>query len=159
MTTLLLIDRANPRCVLPQPGRIRTRLLVHLQADELDRALATGVSPDSSAALSLRARTLIGAHTRVGLARSIRTLIKDAQRPINPLSPGIAMCRRKVLRSSESLERLAERLLNGGPVDARGVAQARMLLHDGYGPVYNRPAADDLEPAVCAAIDALEIDA
>jgi hypothetical protein len=159
MTTLLLIDRRNPRCVLFERGRARTRLATHLRSRQLDRALASGSSPDSSSALSLHARALIGMSARSVLARLIRRLLEDAQRPLNPLSPGVPICRRKMLRSTPSLEELADRLTSGGPVDARGVAQLRLLLSDGHGPVYDRPAIDDLEPALRKAMNALEVTA
>ena len=157
MTTLLLADRSNPGCVLLKPGRARTRLKTYLRSRPLDQALASGASPDSSAELSLRARWLIGAPARTTLARSIRTLIEDAQRPAKPLSPGVPVCRRKVLGSARTLELLTERLTSGGPVDARGVAQVRVLLNDVRGPVYDRAAANDLEPALQEAIEALEV--
>ena len=40
------------------------------------------------------------------------------------------------------------RLVSSDPVDARGVARARLLLTDGSGPIYARPTADDLQPAL-----------
>jgi hypothetical protein len=157
MTTLLLIDRQDPHCVLLERGHARTRLLTHLHSRQLDRALALGASPDSSAALSLRAQTLIGAGYRARLVRFLRRLIEDAQRPLSRLDPSAPICRRKVLRSRQTLEELADRLSSGGPVDARGVAQLGLLLGDSDGPVYDHPAADDLEPALQEAMRALEI--
>lgn len=157
MTTLLLTDPANPRCVIKQRRRPRTRVFAHLRSHDLDRALASGVSPDSSADLSLRAHSLIGARTRVALARSIWSLIADAQRPYGPFVSRVPMCRRKVLRSSGSLEELAQRLVQRDPVDARGVAKVSVLLSDGGGPIYDGPAADDLEPAIQEALEALEL--
>ncbi len=156
MTTLLLLDRENPECVIPEHGRVRTRLWTHLHASRLDRALAAGASPDSSAPLSLRAGELIGATARRDLARTVRRLVDDARQPFIPISSGVPLCRRKVLASREALSELADRLTSGEPVEARGVAQVRLLLTAGDGPLYHRPAADDLEPAVQAALAALE---
>jgi hypothetical protein len=157
MTTLLLTDPANPGCVVPERSRTRTRLWTHWHARRLDHALASGVSPDSSAALSLRAHTLIGETARASLARSIRRLVSDARRPLGPLDPGAPICRRKVLRSTRTLHELADRLVSGDPVDACGVAQITLLMHDGAGPLYDRLAADDLEPMLRRALQALEL--
>jgi hypothetical protein len=129
---------------------------MHLHASSLDQALAAGASPDSSGPLSLRARYLIGAPARRDLARTLRRLVDAASRPFGPLTPAVPVCRRKVLASQETLWELADRLTSAEPVEARGVAQVRMLLITGDGPVYHRPAADDLEPAVQAALAALE---
>ncbi|MGH2894322.1 MAG: hypothetical protein ACRDPM_13820 [Solirubrobacteraceae bacterium] len=119
--------------------------------------MAAGVSPDCSAALSLRAHTLIGARTRAALARSLRRLVEDARRPRQLLSLHVPVCRRKILSSRETLEELAERLESGDPLDVRGVARVRLLLGDGCGPVYHRLGADDLEPALRQALEALEL--
>jgi hypothetical protein len=157
MTTLLLTDPANPRCVVPGRAAAAARLSSHLYARRLDEALASGVSPDSSAALSLRARTLIGASARVGLARSLRCLLRDARRPLGPFTAHVPICRGKILQSSRTIEELADRLAGRDPVDARGVAQVQLLLTDGEGPVYYRPGADDLEPALRQALRGLDL--
>ncbi|MGH2867428.1 MAG: hypothetical protein ACRDNK_07660 [Solirubrobacteraceae bacterium] len=128
---------------------------MHLHAPSLDQALAAGASPDSSGPLSLRAQYLIGAPARRDLARTLRRLVDAASRPFGPLSPGVPVCRRKVLASQGTLWDLANRLTSAEPVEARGVAQVRMLI-TGDGPVYHRHAADDLQPAVQAALAALE---
>ena len=157
MAILLLTDRMKPGCVISRRSRLHTRLWAHLRACHLDQALASGVSPDSSAAISLRAQVLIRAAVRAGLAHSIRGLLQSAQRPSHPLNHSIPICRRKILASEASLEELAERLLARDPVDARGIAYIRLLLTDGSGPLYERPAADDLEAALHEAIEALDL--
>jgi hypothetical protein len=148
MSTLLLTDPTNPRCIVPSRSRASTRLWTHLRSRRLDRALASYVSPDSSAALSLRARALIGATSRAGLAGSVRRLINEAEHPMSPLTFHVPICRAKILRSSETLDALADRLASTEPVDACGVARVRLLLTDGSGPIYARPTANDLEPAL-----------
>src|SRR6185312_8162272 len=112
-------------------------------------------SPDSSAALSLRARALIGTTARAGLAGSVRRLIKEAEHPTGPLTFRVPICRAKILRSRETLEALADRLVSTDPVDACGVARVRLLLTDGSGPIYARPTADDLQPALQRTLVAL----
>jgi hypothetical protein len=123
----------------------------------LDRALAEGVSPDSSAGLSVRAHDLIGSRARVTLAQSIRRLLDDAAYPLRPMRFTIPICRSKVWRSRQTLQELAERLLSDEPLDARGLAQLRLLLSDGAGPLYGHPGADDLAPALEHVLAALEV--
>jgi len=156
MSTLLLTDHRNPSCIIPARSRALTRLSTHVRTRALDRALAAGVSPDSSAALSLRAQMLIGHASRAGLARMIRRLVNDARQPRTPFTPHVPLCRRKIIRSARTLEELATRLLDDGPVDARGVAQIRLLLIGDRGALYDWPRADDLEPALQEAIRSLD---
>ena len=157
MTTLLLTDRRNPGCVISERIRPHTRLLTPLRAWRLDRALAAGTSPDSSAPLSLRAQNLIGQTSCAELSLCIRRTIDQAKRPVTPSSFKARICRRKVLDAEAMLGEVADRLASGQPVDARGVAQIRLLLRDGCGPLYTRPQADDLQSALDAAIEALEL--
>ena len=148
MSTLLLTDPTNPRCIVHARSRARTRLWTHLRSRRLDQALASHVSPDSSAALSLRACALIGTSARAGLTGALRQLIREAEHPMGPLTFRVPICRGKILRSRETIEALADCLASTEPVDACGVAQVRLLLTDGSGPIYARPTADDLEPAL-----------
>jgi len=158
MRKLLLTDPSHPGCIIRGRSRALTRLETHVRARALDRALAAGVSPDSSAALSMRAQMLIGNASRAGVARMIRGLLDDARHPLNPLTPHVPLCRRKILRSTRTFEELATRLLGDGPVDARGVAQIRLLLIGDGGVLSDHPHADDLEPALQEAMRALEFD-
>jgi hypothetical protein len=157
MSTLLLIDPTNPSCMVPERSRMRTRVWVRVRSHHLDQALASGVSPDGCAALSLRAHSLIGTRARGALARSLRRLVKDAQHPLQPLSFGVPICRRKILASRNTLEALATRLDSRDPLDAGGVAKVKLLLSNGGGPVYGHGTADDLEPALREALDALTL--
>jgi hypothetical protein len=134
----------------------RERAIAHLSATRLDRALAAGLCPDSSTLASLRARTLIGISTRRTLAQGLRHLVTAARTPVLTMTP-VPLCRRKIVDAEEMLGHLAERLSAAGPVDVRGVAQIRLLLHDGRSPVYGDPLADDLRPALHAATEALEV--
>jgi hypothetical protein len=157
MATLLLTEQPDTRFVRFQRSRARERLCVRLGARQLDVALANGVSPDSSPALSLHAHALISATTRRELSRAIRNLLRAAERPHQPCDPRVPICRRKVLQAKNALEELADYLLADGPVDARGVAQVRLLLRDGSGPLFTRPQADDLRHSLRAAFEALEL--
>lgn len=157
MSLLLLVDDERPECVIAQPRRARTRLWTHVRAKRLDHALATGASPDSTAALSLRAAQLIRARTRRQLAQSLRRLIREATRRGLPRGSRVPLCRRKILASRELLLELAERLSGPEPVEARGVAQLRLLLTGVIGPLYDDPGANDLEPVLQDVLEALEL--
>ena len=74
---------------------------------------------------------------------------------MRPLTFHVPTCRAKILRSRETLEALADRLVSSDPVDARGVARVRLLLTDGSGAIYARPTADDLQPALERSLVAL----
>jgi len=148
MTTLVLTDRRNPGCVVVARSRAAARVRARVCARQLDRALAEGISPDSSAGLSMRAHDLIGSRARDALAQAIRRLVHEATQPRQPTHFNIPVCRSKVRHSRRTLEALAERLVSGEPLDARGIAQLRLLLSDGAGPLYGHPRADDLQPAL-----------
>ena len=159
MSTLLLTDQNNPGCIISERSRARTRLSTHLRSRALDRALAAGVSPDASAALSLRAHSLIGATTRAGLARTIRRADREM-----PVSRRIRLrcltCRAVAARSfssAQTLEGLAERLVGDEPVDARGIAQVRLLLIGDRGALYDHPGCRRSRAGAAGAIQALEL--
>jgi hypothetical protein len=146
MATLLLTEQSDGSYVTSHSTQAHLRLLVRMRSTELDRALASGASPDSSAALSLRAHQLIGWTVRRRLAREIRSLVVRAERPIHPMQSTAPMCRHKIVDARDALHQLADQLVSPGPVDARGVAQLKRLLRDGNGPIFRRPRDDDLEP-------------
>src|ERR1700744_1279076 len=116
MTTVVLADERNPGCVIVERSRAVARMRARMCARRLDRALARGISPDSSARLSVHAHDLIGVRARGVLSRSIRRLLDDAVHPLRPLSFNVPVCRSKVLRSRRTLEELADRLTSHQPL-------------------------------------------
>jgi hypothetical protein len=159
MATVLLTDQGNPEYVSSERVNARIRLSAYLHGSRLDRELAAGACPDSSAALSLRAQALLGASARSRLASYIERLVEEAPRPLIQLTSGAPVRRRQVLAARRTLLELAERLVSSGPIDARGVAYAGVLVSAADGPVYDSRAADDFEPALRAAITALDPEA
>ena len=154
MTTLLLSDDCEfVRCCQSSP---RVRLVARLRASELDAALAAGASPDSSAPLSLHAHALISAKNRRKLSQEILQILHKAEQPRSVFDPTVPICRRKVLNVRELVEELADRLQDRNPVATHGVANVRLLLRDGAGPLYEHPGADDLRYRLEAAIAALQ---
>lgn len=157
ISTVLLSEHSDGDRVTARRVRTRDRLLARLHTDRLDRALAAGTTPDSDPQLSLRAHRLIGVGVRRDLSREVGSLGRAARRPRNLYDPEVPLRRRKIINADELLRKLASRLLAPGPVNAGGVARVRLLLRDGSGPLYTHPGADDLTPALQAAIDGLDV--
>jgi hypothetical protein len=63
---------------------------------------------------------------------------------------------RAVAAAAQEMDLLAARLLAPGPVSARGVAQVRLLLTDGCGPLYFDGSGVDLRAALARALADLE---
>jgi len=158
---LILLDEAG--CPVARRARPWDRILARVRACRLDRDLAAGASPDATLGLALRAQALVRARARRDLAHGAQRLLAAA---LQPPAPGglplpaagrsrITICRDRVKDSSPELADLIGRLLDGGPVTARGVALAAVLLSDGSGPLYRRATPDDLRARVREALNAL----
>ena len=140
------------------------RMLACSHAGRLDRELAAGASPEASAILAARAARLTSTEFRRDLAASLRRMLAASEQPIQPVQPvhavravpvprsGLPAARplRVPLRTSRisqagpRLAELAGRLLEPGPVPARGVAMVTLLLADGTGPLYREASPADL---------------
>lgn len=121
----------------PVRVRLRDQLAARWNAGRLDRALAQGISPEASAALALRAQRLTEPDRRWTLAGALRRIVRDADRNRPRRGSRIVPNRRAVKAARDALSRLADTLDDPGPVSARGVAQAWLLVTDGTGPLYN----------------------
>ena len=86
---LILLDDLE-RCVATRPATPGERVAARVRATRLDRDLAAGVSPDSSAALALRAQVLLtdgaGPLYYGGQSDDLRAVILDAVEHLAPLS-------------------------------------------------------------------------
>ena len=72
MSSMVLVnDHQDTSYVTTRKIRLRDRVAARTRSFALDQALAQGISPDSGAALALRAQTLIGTPTRRQLANQI----------------------------------------------------------------------------------------
>jgi hypothetical protein len=151
MTTLLLATREDTIFIDARRLRLRDRICARLLGWRLDRMLAEGAWPDSTPSLSLRAGRLIGSSARAEIARALRRIQADARRGRHPFDPSLPVCRSEVVACEELIDELAERLLDPAPVEARGVALARLLITDGSSPLYTRTGlglAAGLEAAI-----------
>jgi hypothetical protein len=127
---------------------------VRLRASELDRRLAAGECEAADGALAIRATMLAGAEVREQLARALREIVGDAEFGSLAMNR-VPLARAEVAAAAEELRLLASRLQAPGPVDPRGVAEVRLLLIDGRGPLYNRGSRRPLSNAISAARRAL----
>jgi hypothetical protein len=116
-----------------------------------------GDAPDSQPALVLRAQALIGPSMRTALAREVQRIVRDAR---ERRWRGVARIPTRgdaVLAAADDLDVLARRLRDPAPVSARGVADVRVLLTDGSGPLDDRGAREKLHTVVARALDHLEV--
>jgi len=113
------------------------RLLARCAAARLDRELAAGTPPETSAGLAARAMALTSAKARRDLATSV---------PVN---------RARISQAAVPLAHLAECLAAPGPVPVQGVAMVSRLLADGTGPLYREASGDDLGDIIENASQAL----
>jgi hypothetical protein len=145
-TSTVLLACGQAGTVAAERPRLRDRVAAHWLARRLDRALAEGVSPESSAPLALRAHRLTEPDRRWSIAGALRRIVREAEedRPrlgrMMPVRPHPATVR----AASDELNELADTLDDPGPVAAHGVAQAWLLITDGTGPLYHPGTSDSL---------------
>jgi hypothetical protein len=151
---VLLLDHADH--LLARRVRPWHRLLVRLRAGGLDRALADGASPEATVALAVRAHMLATGRARADLAGGARRIALAAAQPPASGRPAVPVCLDRVRASAPEFGELISRLLAGGLVPARGIAQASILLGDARGPLYHRASRDDLRARIRQAADALD---
>jgi hypothetical protein len=142
------------------------RMLARGLATRLDRQLADGMPPETSAILAARAMFLTSVGFRRALAASLRRILA-ASAPPSPAGPqrppatGVAhrpyvlLRRDRIARSAAGLAGLAGFLTEQGPVPAQGVAMVSQLLTDGGGPLYRAGSRDDLNAIIERASQAL----
>lgn len=157
MSTLLLTAPGGHELgVVARRARLRERLAARWRAGSIERRLARGAAPESDAALALRAQALVGTCFRRALAREVQRVVVDARGRHAWLARQVPTRRREILAVADELEAVVERLRGPEPVSARGVAQVRVLLTDGSGPLYYHGATSTLRSAVARALEALD---
>ena len=141
------------------------RMLARSRAVRLDRELADGASPEASAALAARAMRLTSMEFRRGLAASLQRMLAAAGEPAAGRSllaaadrpPRVPFRLARIRQSAPRLAALAGRLVEPGPVPARGVAVLSQLVADGAGPLYREASRDDLGAIIERAAQALTL--
>lgn len=154
MRTLVLTRGSDPHAIRARRCGPGARLLVTARSLSLDRALSRGASPDSAVSLSLRARALISPQHRLSLARRLRRIERAAGRPQHRWDPSVPVAGH-VSDASELIDEVIEMLEGAEAVDARGMAQLEILLHDGGGPLFDAGAAAALRRSLESALATL----
>jgi hypothetical protein len=148
--------RVSRRSARRRPARLA--LSVWWRGAELDRLLAAGADPWSSAELTLRARRLTSARSRTRVANGLAGVMRSAGKRSPAFTAAVQPRSEDVLEAGPVIASLERRLRGRGPVAAQGVALVRLLLIDGNGALY-RPSdpgalADCLRAAAAALSDA-----
>lgn len=151
LPTVLLASEVEGVLVVGSP-RIRDRLAARVGSLRLDRALARGASPEANAPLALRAQRLTEPEQRVSIARELRRIVRESHEARRPTLSRIMPSQARVWAAREELIRLADTLEEPGPVAAGGVAQARILLTDATGPLYNSESRTTLVAGAARAV-------
>lgn len=154
---MLLIDDGAGG-VVGVRARLRDYLRRHLTAGRIDRDLADGASPDASVVSALRAQELTSMQTRRDLASGLQRALAGAIASGYARPAGAPLCRDGIFASAAEIGELSRRLLAEGPVSVRGVAETRLLLTNGAGPLHNRRSQERLAATVRRAIRDLDID-
>lgn len=148
-TSIVLLTCGRAGQVVAARPRLRDHLAAHWLAYRLDLALAEGVAPETNAPLALRAQRLTEPDRRWSTAGALRRIIREAAGDRRGQFGRVRPNPRAVIAASRELSNLADTLADPGPVAAGGVAQARLLLTDGAGPLY-RPGGGELLSARAA---------
>ena len=156
MAPLVLLKAAEDGdVVVAKRAGWRERFTARLRANRLDTELARGAA-STRAALALRAQDLGDRRIRERLGQSVRRILDGARTGPPRSIARVSMERSEVLAAAWELDRIAETLLTPGPVSASGVAQVRLLLVNGAGPLYTRDGPSGLRVAATRALDALQ---
>jgi hypothetical protein len=134
------------------------RLSARLRSRQLDEALARGAPAESAAPLALRARRLTALSRRRAIADGLRRVVRETCRGMPPWEARISPHVSQVIAASDELIRLADTLAIPGPVAARGVAEAWILLTDGTGPLYNVNSTANLRARAASAANNLGLE-
>jgi hypothetical protein len=130
------------------------RLHARLAGWRLDLRLAGGADPRDDELLACRAKQLVQPTLRHVIAEGLRRVL--ARAGTAPYGAAIPVAQASVEMYAEELLALAERLDGEHPVEARGVARARLLLVDGSSPLYRVASPLKLHIALDRALNGLE---
>jgi hypothetical protein len=123
-----------------------------------DRLLSGELSPDSDAAKA-RAEQLTSPHNRELIAKELRDLVEEAQKPMASLFNANLRIQRPAIRESQPLIlTLARELEELAVVNPRGVILADRLVRDGGSPVYSMVDHGQINRAVERAREELKAD-
>jgi hypothetical protein len=141
---VLTLAYVDSDVLMPRSRRRRwLTFWAQLQSHKLDAQLAAGTAPESTDLLFAHARHIARPRSCAVLASSLRRIVVDPQRP-RTRSNRVPVARDEVSSARREMVALADRLQRPGPIQARGVAQIRLLLGEGSGPIYRRDSGRNL---------------
>lgn len=126
-----------------------------VSSSRLDRRLAAGADPQSSAALAARAARVTDERFRARVADGLAAAIDRASNERSAFSAAIPVQWAQVQNARAELTELIDELRAPWPVRPQGVAMARRLLLDGGGPLYAPAPSGTLRSAAWTALDRL----
>jgi hypothetical protein len=135
-------DVIGASAVAPLPARLKARLL----AGRYDRMLADGAVPRPNSPLDVHARRLTTVAEREAVARWFRRSLREARKPLSPWTARSWLYRPNVVAAADLIDTVTMWLHSPRSVSARGMAQLRLLLSDGTGPVYMSGRGDLIGP-------------
>lgn len=139
-------------------SRAVDRLLARMKSARLDQELAAGRLPQSSRLHAARADRLVSPSFRNELADNWERVLRIAAGRTPPGQGRFVLHYDRIAEAEPRIRELADMLRVSGPVPARGVASANLLLTDGMGPLYNPLLTGKtvLSDAVAAAVAMLD---
>jgi hypothetical protein len=136
--------------------RARLLVLASWRAAELDRQLAAGVNPGTTALLAIRSRRLTSGRSRRRVAAGLTRVVRDAAGTRRGFTAAIRPDRNGVIAARTLLATLDRRLRSDEPVSPQGVAWLESLLTDGSSPLYRPTDPGALGSRLRAAAAALD---
>jgi hypothetical protein len=118
------------------------RMRVRVRRAGLDRRLAAGEDPGLDADLRRRAAELAEGDARRRIAIVLDRILDEAVGPPAPFSSKVPLARAAIVACAPRLTEIAGRLEGDGPVAARGVAQAALLIHRWDSPLFSPTITD-----------------
>jgi hypothetical protein len=137
-------------------GGLRLHLTAAWHSVTLDRRLAEGVDPQTSAVLALRARKLTGPRGRKRVADGLAGAVRRAADTRPGITAAVRPDARSLLEARTVLAALERRLRGFEAVTAQGVAMLGVLLTDAASPLYRSSGPGELASRLRAAAAALE---
>lgn len=115
---------------------IRTELAASLVGSRLDRELALGASPESSAVLRARARQLARAVRRRRIAARLESIVDAVERSKRVEGAGLIYDHQEIEKALPLLLQLVERLREPASPNPQGVAIVSWLVGDSDSPIF-----------------------
>jgi hypothetical protein len=148
-------DRPRDEHAVRRSLPLQIRVAIH--RDALTRELATGAPDAASSELALRAAQLSSRRHRRRLAGSWRQTTKEARQPAAHFAFAPLTRRRAVIDADDAINALIDRLSNGEPVAAQGMAMLDRLTTDGAtSPLYVSAEPGTLRRQVLVATEAMD---